>query len=193
MAGDKITTLYLLRHGQTEDNALRVIQGQNDSPLTQEGIIDTRNRAKKLKSVFFDAIYCSDIKRAKKSLEILLGELDRKIEVNYCANIREIDFGRFTGSRIEDIKDVILFHKKHLSKYYPGGESGDSFGRRVINFVESVLGKYEGKTLLFMTHYGVIETILKRYVKKLDNKLNANNYDIGVLYISSEDTKFKWI
>ena len=38
MDNDKTTTLYLMRHGETEDNVRRVIQGHNDSPLTQEGI-----------------------------------------------------------------------------------------------------------------------------------------------------------
>ncbi|MHC4453691.1 MAG: histidine phosphatase family protein, partial [Planctomycetota bacterium] len=54
---DKTTTLYLLRHGQTENNVLRIIQGHNDSPLTQEGIIATKDRARKLKGTVFDAIF----------------------------------------------------------------------------------------------------------------------------------------
>jgi hypothetical protein len=45
MGNGKTTTLYLMRHGETEDNVRRVIQGHNDSPLTQEGIVATRGRA----------------------------------------------------------------------------------------------------------------------------------------------------
>lgn len=191
---DKTTTIYLLRHGQTEDNALRIIQGQNDSPLTQEGIIATKNRAKKLKTVIFDAIFCSDLKRARKSLEILLDELNIRIDVNYCTEIRELDFGQLTGKKIDDVKEIVLYHKSHTWKHYPDGENGDSFNKRVIDFVEKVLDKYEGQTLLFVTHFGVIETILKHYVLKLDsNRLNTNNYDIWILYFDNKGVRFTWM
>ncbi|ODS33615.1 MAG: phosphoglycerate mutase, partial [Candidatus Scalindua rubra] len=193
MANDKTTTLYLLRHGQTEDNVRRIIQGQNDSPLTREGITATRDRAKKLKGIAFDAIFCSNLERARKSLEILLEELDSNIDVNYCTEIRELDFGQFTGKNIEDVKEIILLHKKQTWKHYPDGESGDSFSKRIIDFVENVLRRYEGKAVLFMTHYGVIETILKHYVKKPDKRLNTRNYDTGVLYFNNKDVSFKWI
>ncbi len=82
MTEDETTTIYLLRHGQTESNVHRIIQGQNDSPLTQEGIDATKSRAEKLKGIIFDAIFCSDIERARKSLEILLKGLDININVN---------------------------------------------------------------------------------------------------------------
>lgn len=181
MDNDKTSTLYLLRHGQTEDNVNRIIQGHKDSPLTQEGIISTRSRAKKLKHVAFDAVYCSDLKRSRNSLGILLGELNINIEVNYCSDIRELDFGNLTGSNIEDVKKTILFHKKQTQIRYQGGESGDLFRKRVISFSEMVLGRHKGGTIFFMTHFGVIETILKHYIKNLDNNLSTKNYDIRVL------------
>ena len=130
-----------------------------------------------LKDVVFDSVFCSDLDRARKSLEFILAELDCNIDVNYCEEIREIDFGKFTGGNIDELKDTILDYKSHKSKSYPGGESGDSFNNRVINFVEDVRNRYEGKTLLFMSHFGVIETILKHYIKDLDGKLNTRNLD----------------
>ena len=78
-------------------------------------------------------------------------------------------------------------------KHYPDGESGDSFSKRIIDFVEKVLHRYEGKTVLFMTHYGVVETILKHYVKGPDKRLNTSNYDTGVLQFNNGDVSFKWI
>ncbi|MFQ5963920.1 MAG: histidine phosphatase family protein [Candidatus Scalinduaceae bacterium] len=187
------TTLYLLRHGQTVDNVNRIIQGQNDSPLTREGIIATKNRAKKLKGIVLDAVFCSDLRRARKSLEILLRELNVNVNVNYCTDIRELDFGQLTGRKIDDVKEIIMFHKNHTWKFYPEGESGDTFRKRVIDFVERILRKYNGKTSLFMTHYGVIESILRHYIEKSDNRLSVNNYDIGSLSFNSKGVRFKWI
>ncbi len=194
MTMDETTTLYLLRHGQTEDNALRIIQGHNDSPLTQEGIIATRNRARKLKGVTFDAIFCSDLGRTKKTLEILLEELDINIDVNYCTEIRELDFGQLTGKKIDDVKEIVLYHKSHTSKHYPEGENRDSFNKRVIDFAEKVLDQYKGQTVFFMTHYGVIEAILKHYVGQPDNdRLNTKNYDIWILYFDNKGVRFTWM
>jgi Fructose-2,6-bisphosphatase len=193
MDNGKTTTLYLMRHGQTEDNVRRVIQSHNDSPLTREGITATRGRAKMLKGIIFDAIFCSDLERTRKSLEILLDELDINIIVNYCADLREIDFGQLTGKNIEDIKDIILLHKKETQRHYTDGESGDSFSKRVLGFVEMVLDVHEGGAILFMTHFGVIETILKHYINKPDDRLNTKNYDMGVLYFDKKGVNYKWI
>lgn len=193
MGNGKTTILYLVRHGQTEDNANRVIQGHKDSPLTREGKNAIRSKAKKLIGVVFDTIYCSDLGRTRKSLEILLEELDINIDVNYCADIREMDFGQFAGKNLEDVKEIILLHKEQTWKHYPDGESGDSFSKRIIDFVENVLRRYEGKAVLFMTHYGVVETILRYYIKKLDKRLNTRNYDTGVLLFNNKDVSFKWI
>ena len=193
MDNDKTTTLYLMRHGETEYNVRRVIQGHNDSPLTQEGIAATRGRAKMLKGIMFDAIFCSDLERTRKSLEVLLEELDINVIVNYCAELREIDFGQLSGKKVEDIKDIILLHKKQTQRHYTDGESGDSFCKRVLSFVEMVLDVYEEGTILFVTHFGVIETILKYYIKKQDDRLNTKNYDMGVLYFDKKGVNYKWI
>jgi broad specificity phosphatase PhoE len=193
MDNDKTTTLYLMRHGETEDNVSRVIQGHNDSPLTQEGIAATRGRAKMLKGIMFDAIFCSDLERTRKSLGTLLEELDLNIDVTYCADIREIDFGQLSGKKVEEIKDIILLHKEQTLRHYTDGESGYSFGKRVLSFVKMVLDVHGGGTILFMTHFGVIETILKHYIGKQDDKLNTKNYDMGLLYFDKKGVNYKWI
>ena len=193
MDNDKTTTLYLMRHGETEDNVRRVIQSHNDSPLTLEGIAATRGRAKMLKGITFDVIFCSDLERTRKSLGILLDELDINVIVNYCSDLREIDFGQISGRNFDAVKDIILLHKEQTQRHYTDGESGYSFGKRVLSFVKMVLDVHEGGTILFMTHFGVIETILKHYIRKPDDKLNTKNYDMGVLYFDKKGVNYKWI
>lgn len=182
-----------MRHGQTEDNVRRFIQGHNDSPLTREGMEATRGRAKMLKGITFDAIFCSDLERTRKSLEIVMGELDINITVNYCYDLREIDFGQLSGRKYDAVNDLILLHKKHTHIPYTHGESGDSFSKRVLGFVDKILGVYEGGTILFMTHFGVIETILKHYINKPDDRLSTKNYDTGVLNFNKKGVDHKWI
>ncbi len=58
---NKLTTFYLVRHGETEYNVKGIIQGQSDSPLTRKGIDETKKLAKNLKGIKFDYIFSSDL------------------------------------------------------------------------------------------------------------------------------------
>ena len=156
-------TVFLLRHGQTEDNRKKIIQGQGDSPLTSEGIKSIKKRAAKLKEIIFDAIYCSPLGRAKSSMKILLKELNQNTKIVFSDEIQEIDFGKYTKNNINKMIGIIHEHKKNTSKPYPGGESGDMFKERVLYFMNNFVLNNEGNCFLVITHFGVIETILRHY------------------------------
>ena len=84
--------LYITRHGQTKANVGLYMQGQSPGELTSEGC----NQAKKFgiyyKNIKFDEIYCSDLLRAKKTLEIILNEnINKENSVIYSENLREIN------------------------------------------------------------------------------------------------------
>ncbi|HJP17261.1 MAG TPA: histidine phosphatase family protein [Nitrospinota bacterium] len=183
--------VYLFRHGQTEDNSNRIIQGQSDSLLTPEGINSIKKRAKKISDITFNEIYCSPLGRARSSLDILLKELKQNTNVAYLDELMEIDFGRYTKKNINEIIDIIKTHKKNTAKPYPGGESGDMLKERVIRFMNEFVIKNDGKYFLVMTHYGVIETIIQHYnnlsSEEIRSKkdtiirlsLNRNNVDVS--------------
>ena len=59
-----MTTLYLTRHGETEENAKRILQGLLQTKLTKKGIEQAFMLKEKLKNIHFDAILCSDLIRA---------------------------------------------------------------------------------------------------------------------------------
>ena len=183
--------VYLLRHGQTEDNNNRIIQGQSDSLLTPEGMNSIKKRAEKLNDITFNVIYCSPLGRARFSLDILLKELKQNTNVAYLDELMEIDFGKYTKKNINEIIDIIKVHKKNTSKPYPDGESGDMFKERVMRFMSKFILKSDDKCFLVMTHYGVIETILQHYnnlsYEEIRSKkdaiillsLNRNNADVS--------------
>ncbi len=89
------TTFYFIRHGQTEHNVLGLIQGHSDSELTEEG----RQQAHKLQAVFkkvkLAAIYSSDLKRAKKTAEIIAKP--HKLKIIYTHALKERSYGSFEG------------------------------------------------------------------------------------------------
>ena len=84
--------LYITRHGQTKANIEHIMQGQSPGELTSEGFEQAKKFGIYYKNIKFDEIYCSDLLRAKKTLEIILNENTNKdYSVIYSENLREIN------------------------------------------------------------------------------------------------------
>ena len=101
-----MTTLYLVRHGETVDNVARIMQGQRHGELTSEGMEQIEGLATSLSDVHFDAIVSSDLRRAYDSAMILAEKLN--LPVTTTALLRERDWGDFTGHFIPDLKGIPL-------------------------------------------------------------------------------------
>ena len=71
-----MTTLYLVRHGETKDNVARIMQGQRQGELTPAGIAQMDELAVSLSEIHFDAIISSDLQRAYDSAQILSRQLN---------------------------------------------------------------------------------------------------------------------
>jgi probable phosphoglycerate mutase len=157
--------LLLLRHGETRANRARLIQGQDDSPLTPEGIDGTLRVADKLRALPLEAdrteTYCSPLPRARETLERIRGHLSLNGPVRYDPRLMEIDFGRLTGRPVAEVLPRIRTHKEQAHLPYPGGESGQDLKARVLAFLDEVAAAHPGRHLLVMTHFGVIETTLR--------------------------------
>ncbi|VAX19126.1 hypothetical protein MNBD_NITROSPINAE04-330 [hydrothermal vent metagenome] len=158
--------VVMVRHGQTEGNAGGLIQGQNDTPLTAEGIKDTLAKAVKLEKFKFNTVYSSDLGRAKHTLKALRGALPSLPEAVYSKHLREIDFGEYTGMKKEEIMPTILRHKADTSMKYPGGESGDDLIKRVRRFFTKCLDRHKNETVLVVSHYGVMETVIRKFTDR---------------------------
>ena len=157
----KSLTAIVIRHGATAANRDGMVQGQDDSPLTQEGEAATRRKAGKLSAFSFDTVYCSDLGRARKTYEILKSIAPSIPEAEYRPELREIDFGELTGRRKEEIMPAVLYHKANTAMRYPGGESGDNLKERVLEFFSGLYLRHEGGVVLAVTHYGVMETLAR--------------------------------
>ena len=91
--------LYITRHGQTKANVEKYMQGQTPGELTEEGSLQAKKFGIYYKDIKFDEIYCSDLLRAKKTLEIILNENihkeDYKNIIVYTDKIREVNCKSF--------------------------------------------------------------------------------------------------
>ncbi len=93
--------LYIARHGQTHENIEDIVQGHRDGKLTNHGIEQANLLGKRLKEIQFDAVYSSDLGRAKETTEILLTYLPCK-NVKYVAELKERFFGDLQGRNKEE-------------------------------------------------------------------------------------------
>ena len=87
--------IYLIRHGETDWNKTKRLQGVTDIPLNACGIELAEKTAEGLKDVPFDRIYTSPLIRAKKTAEIIRG--DRPVELVVTDGLKEISFGEYEG------------------------------------------------------------------------------------------------
>lgn len=162
-----ITTLLLVRHGQTEANRLRRIQGRDDTPLTPEGVAAAAVIADKLRGLWLapDRVvtFCSPLPRAQETLRRLRTHLGLDGQVTFDPRLMEIDFGEYTGRPVQEVLPEIARHKENPHIPYPGGESGNDLKARVTAFLVDAIAAHPGHHLVVVTHFGVIETTLRHY------------------------------
>lgn len=114
--------LYVVRHGQTDWNKRKVMQGQTDIPLNEEGIKQAKLLREKLKDITFDAIFCSPLIRAKQTCEIIAGVCN----ATYDKRIIERNYGEFENREKKSF-DYNEFWSYSLNKEYKKAEKCKDF------------------------------------------------------------------
>lgn len=145
--------LWLVRHGETVWNAEHRLTGWADPPLTARGADQARNLGVFLRERSYDAVWSSDLLRARHTAELAFGRARED------ARLREIDFGELDGldwhSLDRSWRDLLLHRFDDF--HPPGGESAAAFSRRVVEFVDQLS---PGRHLVF-THGGVVRLLLR--------------------------------
>jgi len=185
MAEEKLkeTLIYIVRHGQTEWNVEKRIQGQLDSKLTEKGVqeailVGKRFQAEKAN---FDVIYSSDLGRVRQTRDLICRSLPN-IPIFEDASLREFNFGKHQGQLSVDIREqVYKIHKDMLSNDH-GGESRQAFSDRVWNAFESLAISNAGKSVLVVTHGGVVKEFILRVfgISPLKKLIEVSNSSISV-------------
>ena len=143
---------YFVRHGQTEKNKEKVLQGRSNPPLNdkgreQAGILGD---AFKRNGIFFDKVYSSPLLRAVETARMIAGE---NAEIIMDARLLEMDYGPYEGVSLENPpQEVITFFSDFVNHPAPEGmEPLDSVVRRVGSFIEELKSCTE-KNILIVTH-----------------------------------------
>ncbi len=164
MDNNKLTKFYLVRHGQTDWNKKRIIQGQTDTTLNPEGEEQARIIAEKFKTLELDLAFSSDLLRAKRTAEIIA--LEHQLAVQTTEQLRERRFGSLEGQPSE----LLITHAKLMLalseeqrkkiRITPDSESDDEFAWRIITFLRETAIAYPGENILATTHSGVLRILI---------------------------------
>lgn len=190
-----MTTFYIFRHGQTDWNLERRLQGHTDIPLNDCGIEQAAALKSKLSSIKLDCVYSSDLVRASETAKLALENHD--IEIHYTSRLREVNMGEATGlthdqlnERYGNLWDAFLSPKKEdLEMRFPGGESKKEHLDKTLIFLKEIASNHQ--SIGISTHGGVILKLLQ-YCFNYDENFNikVTNCCLHELELIDGDIKY---
>lgn len=159
-----VTRVCLIRHGETDWNAEKRVQGQIDIDLNARGEMQARALAQALREYRFAAAYSSDLARAWRTARIAVRELE--IAVSPAPTLRERHFGVLQGLTAAEAGVVNpSAHRLHLERNpdydYETGESLNRFAARVLAGLAELAASHPGKAVLAFTHGGVLDVVYR--------------------------------
>ena len=172
------TIIFLVRHGETVDNARQIMQGQTQGELNEKGREQARQVAERLASEQIDAVIASDLHRAVQTAEYIAQP--HHLEVSTTALMRERDWGSFTGRFIPDLKGEV----------WPDDiESEEALLLRARAFLLYIVATYPGKRVVAVGHGIFNKAVLAVYAKcpmrEVQRMMNA---EVRILTTSAEST-----
>lgn len=164
------TTIYITRHGQTEWNVEKRMQGWSDSPLTELGIQQAKWLEERLKDTKLDVIYSSPINRALSTANIVNGK--RNIPLYTDSRLREINMGIWEGltqDEIEKLYSKELYNFWNAPKLYKpySGETFFQVRQRTKELVKEIISENIGKDILIVTHTITLKAIMSFFQNAL--------------------------
>jgi broad specificity phosphatase PhoE len=204
-----LVQFFLARHGETQWNKVGRLQGQLDSPLTKQGIVQAKNIGKLLLNENISCIASSPLKRAIDSATICQHELKTTLVIE--ESLKERHFGCWQNTLISDIQDNAHFQEIFHQVSHQAPESGETGIECAIRFKQALTHLIElsaqsehaiyadikaetKKNILVLTHGEILRCFLSYFAK---NRSNSNitadklNYENGaILKVTfSEDTE----
>jgi len=160
------TLVYLVRHGITEWNLHRRVQGQLNVPLSEEGIEQARLVANWLanQQIMFSALYSSDLLRAAQTA----GEIEKRLHLapRFTPALREIHGGDWQGLAVAEIEarypGMLKEWRDNVSRFRLPGKSGESIPdvqRRIYPFYREIVERHMGEAIIVVSHGAALSAL----------------------------------
>jgi broad specificity phosphatase PhoE len=150
------TTILLARHGETDWNLERRVQGHSDRPLNETGLAQARALAESLADEPLDAVYSSDLLRAYETARIVAEP--HGLEVIPVPALREKHFGTWEGLTDEEVLDRF---PQAVGGGWGDAETSEELGERVRAALNEIAAKHQNGRVLVVTHGGPLRVALR--------------------------------
>lgn len=184
--------LIIIRHGQTDYNALGIMQGHRGKPLNSTGREQARKLALRFKSEAIDVLYSSDLERAQETAREILSAHPNTASF-YARELRERSYGIYDGKH----QDFYLSAwKKTALPYFEfkpkGGESIVESRERALKFYHQLQKKHQDDTVLIVSHGSFIRALLaailnESFASAKYSNFRQHNSAVTILAIDKED------
>ena len=183
------TTFCFIRHGRTQYNIDKLIQGRLDNPLTKQGENDAKIVADLIKehNLEFDVIISSPLSRAISTANIVRNEINHNhLDIIKCDYFIERDFGEADGKEINDEN-----YQKVLNDDFLGMEKSYDICKRTKEGLEYLLKTYPGKRILVVCHSHVIKSLFMQYDENVKFNSTFGHHSINLINFTNEDFIFE--
>lgn len=188
--------IILIRHGETDFNKDKIIQGQLDTFLNKKGLSQAYKIAQSLKRERPIIIFSSDLKRAHHTAWVIADFLQRPLVSTKL--LRERSFGKLAGLTRDEIKGFVNFfgeEGKWSGSWLDGVfniETDEQICKR-LQVLVSGLKKYKNETVIIVTHGGTIKILLKLFKFDEDFVTNLNIKNTACLVLKKKNGQYKII
>lgn len=150
---------FVVRHGEADSNVREVVDssGDENNKITENGIQEIKNSAKKLKDEKFDVIFCSSARRTKETAHLIAEVVGfDKNKIIFDERLEEYQVGDLDGKNIIEYKKYVEENIKSVHDYFtsslPNGESRLSVHKRMGDFIYEIEKEYSNKKILIISH-----------------------------------------
>lgn len=172
---DPITTLCLVRHGESTWNAERRVQGQLDPPLSPLGRLQAELVAQRLKKEPWSVLYSSDLSRARQTAEAIAAQTGMSIQIE--PQLRERSQGKREGLLLAKANE--LYPDIHAPEV--GRENDEVLQARAVRVYESIRDAHLGERVLIVAHGALMRSFLHTVVEPFDH-LSIENTSCTLLH-----------
>ena len=194
--------LILIRHGQSEWNALNQFTGWKDPDLTAKGIEEAHNAGKIIKNlkINFDLVFTSALVRAQNTAEIILEEINQSLSTIKNQALNERNYGDLAGLNKDDARkrwgnEQVHIWRRSYDIPPPGGESLKDTGERVLPFfMKEILPHVcKGESILVVAHGNSLRSLIKFLDNISDEDIVKLEIPTGapIHYVINEDGSVK--
>lgn len=168
--------LILVRHGETIANVTDIMEGQLPGHLSPKGIDQAKRVGRRLRRFHLDVAYVSDLLRTKDTAKEILA-YHPKTKVVFTKQLRERSLGIYEGKSWTKYRPVIEKNGPLFADFGPrGGESLRRVQVRVVALYNRVTARHNGRTVLFVSHGGILSALLAHLFGKPFDKAHFYQY-----------------